>query len=100
MANKITATMTATAPAAIGTRRSMRRRLCRWPGCKATSPAAALAIEMPQPGHQPAPRAQHRPHANTPHDGHFDSPIPARVAAGPIRLPQRSQNGSCAPPEG
>ena len=55
---------------------------------------------MPQPGHPPAAPAQHRVQACTPQDGHRDIATLARIATGPIRLPQRSQNGMGGPPEG
>jgi hypothetical protein len=70
----------------------------------AAAPAGAAAptalAAMPHPGHTPAARVQHRSHAYTPQDGHFDSPICRRCAAGPIRLPHRSQNGRDGPPVG
>jgi hypothetical protein len=54
----------------------------------------------PQPGHAPDVRAQHRLHACTPQDAQGDIPIPASVAAGPIALPHRSQNGMDDTPDG
>ena len=96
---RMTATR-ATAIAATGAPRAMRRRLGAGPRRRASPAVDATATEAPQPGHAPPERAQHLPQANTPHDEHADSPIPARVAAGPIRLPHRSQNGSGAPPAG
>jgi hypothetical protein len=85
------------APAAIGERRSLSQRSrvrspCRTTAASAaTGPSAPLAIEAPQPGHAPPVLPQHLSHAWTPQDGHVFSPILRRVAAGPIRLPHRSQ---------
>jgi hypothetical protein len=83
--------------AAIGAPQAMRRSLSAGPRFRPTAPVAAAATVAPQPGHAPPDRAQHLPHANTPQDEHGDSRIPARVAAGPIRLPHRSQNGRARP---
>ena len=104
-----TATMAAMAATAIAAGRAARQWLIAKPLCRATPPAIGLAGEMPpagapasetpQPGHALPARLQHLSHACTPQDGHTDSRIPARVAAGPIRLPHRSQKGRGEPPE-
>jgi hypothetical protein len=94
-----TATMAAMAATAIAAGRAARHRLVARPLCGATPPADAPASETPQPGHALPARLQHLSHAWTPQDGHIDSRIPARVAAGPIRLPHRSQKGRGEPPE-
>ena len=70
------------------------------PATVAAPAAVAAPAPMPHPGHAPAARVQHRSHAYTPQDGHIDSPIRRRCAAGPIRLPHRSQNGRYEPPVG
>jgi hypothetical protein len=64
------------------------------------APAATAPGTIPQPGQAPAARVQHRSHERRPHDGQMDSPIFDRVAAGPIRLPQRSQKGRDGLPSG
>ncbi|MEA2547159.1 MAG: hypothetical protein QOI09_2432 [Chloroflexota bacterium] len=92
-------TTAATAARPIGTGRAERHRLVAGLLWRATLPAIAPASAMPQPGQAPPARAQHLSHACTPQDGHIDSRIPARVAAGPIRLPQRSQKGRGEPLE-
>jgi len=99
MTNASIATTTAAAPAAIGARRGRRHRRMAEPGGTAI-PAAPAAAVTPHPGHGPPARAQQRSHANTPQDGHIDSLIRDSLATGPIRLPQRSQNGRGAPRRG
>ena len=95
--NANAAIASATAPTAIGApqiQRSTRRALTL---SGAARPAVAPARATWHPGHASPLRAQQRSHANSPQDGHVDNPIPASVAAGPIRLPQRSQNGRGPP---
>jgi hypothetical protein len=51
------------APAAIGTRRPLRRFVAAGPLSRATDGAGTPVKEMPQPGHIPAPPIQHQRHA-------------------------------------
>src|SRR5712692_3578543 len=89
MMNAIANTAKAAIPSAIGALRVVRRWSGWVPLAGATPPAITPASSTPQPGHAPPAPAQHLSHANTRQDGHIDSPIPARVAAGPIKLRQR-----------
>ena len=68
------------------------------PTAAAAARYRAARLEMPHPGHLPPARVQQRSHAYTPQDGQTDSPMWRRCAAGPIRLPHRSQNGKDGPP--
>ena len=67
---------------------------------RVTPPSATTASDTLQAGHEPFASAQHLSHASTRQAGHVDSPIPARVAAGPIRLRHFSQDGSGAALDG
>jgi hypothetical protein len=57
-------------------------------------------VRIPQPGQALAHRAQHLSQAWTPHDGQTLSPTPRSFAAGPMRLPHRSQYGHDMPAAG